>query len=154
MSSRHLTPVIEIAPPIPYADLTAKADTDINERHAAGYPVYRYLFDGIDIGDLTFGIDRNHPNGPCATAIFAWKRQPINGYYRRAALTRVVNDFARTSDGTARDFDGHLTCERHGEPSRLYIRQGELIEVTPELVWHEPPATAPTTSHMHEGQRQ
>lgn len=144
------TAAIAIEPPIPFADLTAKADADadVKQQRTTGFPMYRYLFDGIDIGDLSFAVDRTHPNGPCATAILAWKTHPVDGYYRRAALARVVHDFVRTSDDTPRTFTGHLACERNGEPSRLYIRDGELVEVAPELVWHDPPeCPAGTRSH-------
>jgi hypothetical protein len=135
------TPVgIVIEPPIPYADLAAKADADASDRtRTAGTPRYLHLFDGVDIGDLTFAVDRHHPAGPCATAILACRTPPADGFQRRAALARIIRDFAHAAEGRPRTFDGHLASERSGEPSQLYVRDGEVVETTPELVWHDPP---------------
>lgn len=139
MSTTTSTAGIAIDPPIPYTALAAKADADAAARARPAALRYRYLFDGIDIADLTLTIDRHHPDGPCVTAIHAAQTPPPDGFTRRSALARIIADFARTGDGSARTFTGHLACERGGDPSRLYIRDGEVVETAPDLIWHDPP---------------
>jgi hypothetical protein len=57
------------------------------------------------------------------------------------ALGRVAADFRTAPDGTDRVFNGFFQCEM-GEESgglvRLYIVDGDVVEVEPEIVWPDP----------------
>lgn len=57
------------------------------------------------------------------------------------ALGRVAADFRTAPDGTARVFDGFFQCEMSEEPGdlvRLYLVDGDVVEVVPEMVWPDP----------------
>lgn len=65
----------------------------------------------------------------------------VVGHQLTAALHRIATDFATTGDGTLRRFTGSLACEEHSEWTRLYVRDGQIVEMPPELIWTAPPGS-------------
>lgn len=141
---------IRLNPPIPWDELVTKVETDAlpgSPARTGPFPAYRfYGDDAIDIGDLRLAIDLDHPGEPpCVRAITGWDDGDsvidVVGHQLTAALHRIARDFATTGDGILRRFTGSLACEDHGEWTRLYVRDGQVVEMPPELIWTAPPGS-------------
>lgn len=160
--------VIAIDPPIPYTELKARAAADdwtqepapdgegtfgptamaaADIRPLTNLPCYTEWADEISIGDRAFEVDRDHPDGPRATAIIpGGDDEGDGGRALYSALERIVHDFARADDGTVRTFTGYLEYEDgdHGSFTRVYVRDGTTATEEPELVWPSHPPGEPT----------
>lgn len=134
---------IEFDPPIPYAELEVRLAADRTDPQPS-HRRYSGHGDVVDIGSLEFRIDPDHPEGPCAIAVgcFTEGAKPGSGLDIAMALDRVRQDFATTPEGTVRDFVGDVEFQdlTDGSWARLYIRDGHVVPIRPELVW---PDTVP-----------
>jgi hypothetical protein len=132
---------IAFDPPIPRDELAARVEFD----RAKADQHLRYVDHRgqVTIGDLDFVIDLHHSDGPCAIAIGVNHEgdRDTTEMDLSAALDQVIVDFATTPDGDLRDFNGAVEFQTldDGSWTRLYIRDGVVVPVAPELVWPEVP---------------
>lgn len=128
-----LSESITIEPPIPFDDFLATYQ--LQKRYPFLPPGPLFV---ISKGDLAFAVDSDHPNGRCATAIIPWGEPAADPAELLDALRQAVTDFARTDDGTVRNFIGYVEREDGDRArTRLYIREGTVVVTKP--TWTEPP---------------
>lgn len=142
----HTRDTLQVAPPIAYAELTARLGTGLvlvtGQPPAITYQVHPA---GFAIGDLVLTGDTESETIDTITGA---DEQSCQANYVAEILLQVVTDFALTPAGIRRTFTGHLTLDDEGASAadggltHLYVREGRIEEVAGTVVFAEPPGRA------------